>query len=447
VTSHTRAYLFRACLAALGVASLSLAAAGGGCGTDADGGGGGGSGGGTGGSGGGAGGGTGNGSSCVLPGPGASACSASSSLPALDTELFIGGLDRPVYATPLPGTDDMIVVEQPGTIRRVHDGALAATSFLDVDVAYDTYEQGLLSVAFHPDYLENGRFFVAYTSPGPDVENVVAEYRVSADPFVADPNEVDRLMHVPDPETNHNGGMLAFGADGYLYASLGDTGDDTQCGESPGCAQDTTELFGKILRFDVDAAEDDYIAPCAPFELPEGRPEVWFYGLRNPWRFSFDRLTGDMYVGDVGQNDVEEVSFVPAGTAGGVNFGWRGYEGFDEYAPEIAELVVEHHEPVVTQAHAGEPGASEQAVRDVACIIGGYVYRGSAIPELQGYYFFGDCVSNDIAVFRMCDGEVTDLQRVLEGETFSLASFAEDADGELYLVSGAGSIRRIVAAP
>lgn len=437
------AFGFRAAVALSVLASVAVGAASCGDSAPGDAGGGGGTGGGSGDGGTGGGG----GDACSLPGTGATACAAVT-LPELTTELFVGGFDRPLFAAPLPGTDDIVVVEQRGTIQRIHEGAIAETEFLDIEdrVDYDDNEAGLYSIAFHPDYLENGRFFVAYNGE-PGQQNVVAEYRVSdSDPLVADDTEIDRLMEIDDPELNHNGGMMQFGADGYLYVALGDSGSDSSCESPSGCAQDTSEIFGSILRYDVDAAGSDYVAPCAPFPAPGGDPHIWYHGLRNPWRFSFDRLTGDMYVADVGETDVEEVSFVPAGSPGGLDFGWRAYEGFEVENPDLVSYVTDHFEPVVVQRHTGQAGASTQPVRNSQCVVGGYVYRGDAIPALRGFYLFGDCQSNDIAAFRMCDGEVSDFQRVLAGEHAYLASFFEDADGELYILAS-DQIRRIIVKP
>jgi glucose/arabinose dehydrogenase len=369
-------------------------------------------------------------------------------LPALDTELVVGGLDAPVYVTQLPGTNDLLVVEQGGVIERVHEGALADTPFFEIDVDFDMKERGLFSIAFHPDYMNNGRFFVAFT---PDAtHNRVSEFHVSADPLVADSDdEVARLVDVDDPDWNHNGGMLAFGPDGYLYVSMGDGGGGGDNHGELGNGQNLDSLLGKILRLDVENAAGEYIADGHPFDAPEGRPEIWMYGLRNPWRFSFDRLNGDVYIGDAGQEKVEEVDYVPAGTGAGANFGWRGYEGDEVYDQEVADMITDHHGPIVQVHHPDDPLAGDEIIENAACMIGGYVYRGAAIDGLFGYYVFGDCQGTGVAAFRVCDGERQDLQAVpgLSSQGFGLTSFGEDAVGELYMVfAGTGELRRVIAA-
>lgn len=352
-------------------------------------------------------------------------------LPALTaTPITDETFEAPVFVTQAPGRADALwVVEQVGRIRLVINGSL--TTFLDLrDRVEDGGERGLLGLAFHPEYAENGRFFVAYT-PASQSLNVVAEYRRSGDPNVADSAEVVRLVEFEDPESNHNGGMLAFGPDGFLYVGMGDGGGGGDQHGTIGNGLDTDTLLGKILRLDVDAADDAYAAAGNPFVGGGGRPQVWAYGVRNPWRFSFDRLTGDFWLGDVGQNQYEEIDFRAHDDAPGANFGWRAYEGFAVFDEETTSLVTDHAEPifVIDRSDAFLPGACS--------ITGGYVYRGEAIPGLRGAYLFGDYCSRAVGALRLCDGAVEDAQLVpgLEGRAPGLVSFGEDLAGELYLVS------------
>jgi glucose/arabinose dehydrogenase len=365
----------------------------------------------------------------------------------------VGSFDSPLFVTQAPDADDTLwVVERIGRIRLVRGGAILPTDFLDIRTLVTTEgnEQGLLGLAFHPDYATNGRFFVAYTAgpnlapdrPGP---NIVAEYRRSAtDPERADPAEVRRLVEQADIRFNHNGGMLAFGPDRFLYVAMGDGGGSCDTGRN---AQRRNTLLGKLLRLDVDNVAGMFAAAGNPFTLPEGLPQIWAYGLRNPWRFSFDRLTGDLWIGDVGQNAKEELDFQPAGAAGGANYGWEAFEGDVSASISCGRLDTimgnPHTPPLLIVNH----GSATEVVRSACSIIGGYVYRGSAIPELRGVYVFGDYCSPDVAAFRYCDGAIRGWQRIPGiGRAGDLVSFGEDNRGELYLVYIAGrSVTRLVA--
>jgi glucose/arabinose dehydrogenase len=287
-------------------------------------------------------------------------------------------------------------------------------------------ERGLLGLAFHPGYADNGRFFVNYTNVDGDTELV--ELARSADPDVASPEPVRVFFTVDQPFANHNGGMLAFGPDGYLYVGLGDGGS---AGDPQDNAQGLDTKLGKILRIDVDA----YPTP-PPGNVAGGDPDVWDWGLRNPWRFSFDRATGDLYIGDVGQNALEEIDVEPAGE-GGRNYGWRIMEGDRCFRPPSGCDPTGLTPPVVSYD------------RDLGCsVTGGYVYRGGALPGLVGRYLYGDYCSNRVFSFRWSGGaaeahvELTgDLDP--EGRIQGLTSFGEDAAGELYVVSRDGSVFRI----
>ena len=343
------------------------------------------------------------------------------------------GFDRPLYVTHSGnGTGRLFVVEQSGNIWVVSDGQRLETPFLDVsdllenDVFSGGYtERGLLGLAFSPDYATSGIFYINYT----DVEGttIVARYHVSADdPDVADPASAETILWQEQPYANHNGGHMAFGADGYLYISLGDGGSG---GDPENRAQNLGTWLGKILR--VDVSGETYALPeDNPFVGTEDAlPEIWAYGLRNVWRFSFDRATNDLYLADVGQNQWEEVNFQPADSAGGENYGWRPYEATHPYSGEPASesMVL----PVAEYGH--NLGAS---------ISGGYVYRGAAVPDLVGAYIYGDFGSGNIwSLYRDANGDwQNNLFMSNSGHTIS--SFGEDENGELYLVDYNGTILR-----
>jgi glucose/arabinose dehydrogenase len=340
-----------------------------------------------------------------------------------------GGLVRPDYLTHV-GDDRLFVVEQPGRIRIIADGQLRDRPFLDIvdKVTTDGNEQGLLSVAFHPDYQTNGQLFVNYTRPR-DGATVIERYTVSQDdPDRADDQSGKVILTIAQTEANHNGGLIKFGPDGYLYIGMGDGGGAGDRHGAIGNGQDLNALLGKMLRIDV-TNQDTYAVPSNnPFEN-----EIWSYGWRNPWRFSFDRSTGDLFLADVGQNAYEEVHFQAAASAGGENYGWRIMAGSHCFNPQEgcdqAGLVL----PIAEYSHA-EGGCS---------ITGGYVYRGSKYPVLQGTYFFGD----------YCSGKIWSLQR--EGDRWQMnnrlgsgariSSFGEDVNGELYVIDHGGSVYQLAA--
>jgi glucose/arabinose dehydrogenase len=292
-------------------------------------------------------------------------------------------------------------------------------------------EQGLLSVAFHPNYGENGRFFVYYTDT--DGDTVVARYQVSDDdPNQANPDSALVLLTQSQPYGNHNGGLLKFGPDGYLYIGLGDGG---YANDPLLAGQDTATLLGKLLRLDVDFNESGYAIPANnPFVNDEAaRNEIWAYGLRNPWRFSFDRLTGDLYIADVGQNIWEEVHFQPANSPGGENYGWNIMEGAHCFQAESCdETGLE--QPIVEHQH----GTGD------CSITGGYVYRGQQFLSLYGNYFYGDyCSGNMWSLLRQPDGTWVNNQ-VFGLRGLFISSFGVDVNGELYLLSyGDGVVYQI----
>lgn len=346
------------------------------------------------------------------------------------------GLERPVYVTAAPDdTTRLFAVEQPGRIRLIVDGEVLATPFLDIVPLVESSgsEQGLLSIAFSPDFADSGLFYVYYTArSGEGVgDNTIARYRVSADDSNrADPESGEILIAVPDSRRNHNGGLLLFGPDGYLYAGLGDGGGG---GDPDGNGQNPATLFGSLLRIDP-RPEGGYAIPADnPFaDSGEGAPEVWAWGLRNPWRYSFDRETGDLYIADVGQNAIEEIDFLAAETPGGTNFGWNVMEGttcYREPSCDSTGLTL----PVAEYSH--DHGCS---------VTGGYVYRGTLEPALDGVYLFGDYCSGLVwGLGRDASGSWVMSEPVETG--LRISSFGEDADGELYLVANSGEIFRVAA--
>src|SRR3954453_4915205 len=280
------------------------------------------------------------------------------------------GLDQPVALTHA-GDTRLFITEQTGTIRIYDALGLRATPFLDIrSLVLSGGERGLLSVAFHPQYRDNGLFFVYYTNRNGD--NSIARYKVSSDPDRADSATGTILLTIAHPNfANHNGGQLQFGPDGYLYIGTGDGGSG---GDPNNNAQNLNQLLGKLLRIDVDHGTPYAIPPSNPFVSHSGaRGEIWAYGLRNPWRFTFDRANGDMWIGDVGQGDYEEVDLQPATSVGGENYGWRKMEGFPCFNPSANCADISLTPPIIEYSHAGG-----------ACSIsGGYRHRGTQIPSLK----------------------------------------------------------------
>ena len=344
--------------------------------------------------------------------------------------LITDGLNGATYLTHA-GDERLFVVEKPGRIRIIQDGALLPAPFLDISerVESDFSERGLLSVAFHPNYAENGRFFVNYTDN--DGDTVISRFQVTADANVADAADETILLTLPQPFPNHNGGQLQFGPDGYLYVGMGDGGAANDPQEN---GQNEATLLGAMLRLDADggSAEANYAVPASnPFLNSDGRNEIWATGVRNPWRFSFDRLTGDLFIADVGQNMWEEISFQPANSPGGENYGWNILEGnhcFKDDACDDTGTVL----PIYEYKH--ENGRCS--------ITGGYIYRGQQFPALSGNYFFGDYCSGEIWALTPADTSPWPVQFLLDTD-LSIASFGEDAQGELYVVDLQGGIYQI----
>ena len=344
------------------------------------------------------------------------------------------GLSSPVAITNAKdGSGRLFITLQGGQIMIYNGTQVLATPFLSIAALISCCgERGLLSVAFHPNYTSNGFFYVYYTNTNGDL--VIARYRVSANPNIADPNSASIVLTIPRNPAygNHNGGQLQFGPDGYLYIGPGDGGGG---GDPDHNGQNLNSLLGKILRIDVNNGSPYGIPPTNPFVdgNPNTRDEIWAYGVRNPWRFSFDRLTGDLFIADVGQSNWEEVDFQTAGSAGGQNYGWNTMEGNHCYPPSTPSCNMSGLTlPILEYSHSF--GCS---------ITGGYRYRGSRIPELYGKYLYSDYCSGRIwgATFNGSTWTTTELADT----TYSVTTFGEDEAGEIYFNDyAAGVIYRIV---
>jgi glucose/arabinose dehydrogenase len=336
------------------------------------------------------------------------------------------GLSQPVFATTPPADSSrLFVVEQTGRIRLIRKGVLQSTPFLDLRAKVSTGgERGLLGLAFHPDYNANGKFYVDYTDRNGNT--VVEQYRRSATNFQIASPSAKLIFRITQPYANHNGGMLAFGPDRYLYVGMGDGGS---AGDPGNRAQNINSLLGKILRVNIDTNAAYAIPPTNPYVGRDGSDLVWSIGLRNPWRFSFDRLTGDLWIGDVGQDRYEEIDRSKAPDAGrGVNYGWRVLEGTHCYNPPTGCSTAGKTMPIATYTHS------------VGCsVTGGYVYRGSAYPDLRGVYIFGDYCSGRIWGLDAA-GANSQTPTLLYDAGANISSFGEDNLGNLYLVDRNGDI-------
>jgi glucose/arabinose dehydrogenase len=345
---------------------------------------------------------------------------------------LVAELEMPVFLTSPAGDSRLFVVEKPGRVRVIEGGQLRPEPFLDLTGRVSLgMEQGLLGLAFHPRYATNGWLYVNYTDTEGDTR--VVRYTVSHDPNVADSASAKLVLRVDQPYANHNGGMVAFGPDGMLYIGLGDGGS---AGDPKENGQDPTTLLGAMLRIDVEGADPYAIPPDNPFVgIKDARPEIWAIGLRNPWRYAFDRPSGKLYIADVGQNELEEIDVVGVADKG-PNFGWDIMEGTRCYEPKKCDkrgLVL----PVLEYG------------RDDGCsVTGGYVYRGKAIPDLSGHYLYSDYCQGWLRSFRLSpSGAAAERREYAAGKLGLVTSFGEDAAGELYVMTLDGKVLRLIAAP
>jgi glucose/arabinose dehydrogenase len=358
----------------------------------------------------------------AMPGPSTStsdgAPRAAASPPAVSLQRLPGAYDAPVYLTaPRGDTSRLFIVEQTGAIRIIKDGTAVSRPFLDISGKVSSGgEQGLLSMAFDPGYATNRRFYVNYTNTAGDTR--VVRYRASAsDPDVAVASSARIILRVDQPYSNHNGGQLQFGPDGRLYVGMGDGGS---AGDPQGRAQNSRSRLGKLLRLNVN------VSPV--------RVAVYAKGLRNPWRFSFDRSTGALWIGDVGQGAREEIDYLRPGRPAGANFGWNGYEGTLVYNARTASRLAKSSLAFPVSQYGRDLGYS---------VTGGYVYRGSALPALRGFYLFADWGSGHVWAKKGPGGPRRTVAG-LDGQVPQISSFGQDARGELYVVSLAGSVFKIV---
>jgi glucose/arabinose dehydrogenase len=342
-------------------------------------------------------------------------------------ELVAVGLTRPLFATAPPAdTQRVFVVGQDGRVHVLRNDTLLTRPYLDLR-PFVTFsgEQGLLGMAVHPRYAQNGYTYLHYTNTEGDGR--IVRYRVTQDPDSADPLSGDTVLRIDHRNIYHQGGMLAFGPDGFLYVALGDDG-------APVGARDLRVMTGKILRLEVDAAHPYAIPPSNPFVGRSGAlPEIWASGLRNPWRMSFDRANGDLYIGDVGQLSWEEIDVQPAGSSGGDDYGWFTMEGthcFEATTCDQTGIALPMHE----YSHT-----------DGCAVIGGYVYRGEALKELAGRYLYSDLCSARVWSFRYREGRALDHrdETPFLGPGIPVTSFGEGARGELYITTHAGLVFRL----
>jgi len=366
--------------------------------------------------------------------PPTASCAAGTPAPgavSLTARLVASGFRSPLDLQAVPGDRERLyVVEQGGRIRVVRDGQLQSTPFLDISGRISSGgERGLLGLAFHPQFAANRRFFVNYTNPRGDTH--VAEFRAaSADD--ADPGSERLLLTVAQPFANHNGGGLAFDVSGRLLIALGDGGSG---GDPLGNGQRLDTLLGKILRVDVDSGAPYAVPADNPFRGAAGAaPEIWAYGLRNPFRIAVDRPTGDLYIGDVGQGRIEEIDVGLASRRGGENYGWNVAEGSQCYSPASGCDRTGLTPPVFEYSHS--EGCS---------VTGGVVYRGCRMPDLAGTYFFGDFCSGLVRSFRLVNGQATDVRDWTAGlrGIDSPTAFGLDADGEVHVVDYDGEVYRL----
>jgi glucose/arabinose dehydrogenase len=370
----------------------------------------------------------------AVPTPVAADPSASS----VKLSVVASGLSSPVFVTsPDDGTNRLFIVQKTGKVKIVQDGGLLPGTFLTVAGKISGGgERGLLGLAFHPSFKTNRKFYVDYTDTRGNT--VIREYKASAtNPNIVESGSGRTILRIAQPYANHNGGMLAFGPDGYLYIGTGDGGS---AGDPGNRAQSLNSLLGKILRINVNgkSGTKQYKIPASnPYVGRAGLDEIWERGLRNPWRFSFDSLNGNLWIGDVGQNRYEEVDRAihsSTGTGRAYNWGWRLMEGFHCYRPSSGCTTSGLRRPLLEYPHTGGRCA----------VTGGYVYRGTAIPALYGWYVYGDYCSGEVFTIRnAARSKPTPVRLFGSGSGRLISSFGEDAAGELYVVDLRGTVYRI----
>ena len=363
-------------------------------------------------------------------------------------------LDKPVYATSIMLDAEIIfVVEQDGVIRIINNSKLEETPFLDItdrvqSPFYPADERGLLGFALDPNFKQNGFFYVNYV----DQRNTSIVSRFSSKNLIADSASENYIIQLEQPYSNHNGGHLAFGPDDYLYISFGDGGS---AGDPEGRGQDLHSLLGKILRIKVDDKLYDIPLDNPFYNIENAKAEIWHYGLRNAWRFSFDMANGDMYIGDVGQWDWEEINYQSSNSKGGLNFGWNIFEGKHCYKDHELCQSKDTVFPIFTYPHDANYiktliGWTQKDMNGCS-VTGGYVYRGDAIPEMYGRYIFGDYCTGKVWSFINNKGKIRDIKdhtlEILEPikkESFYLSSFGQAYNGELFLIDYNGSLYKIL---
>ena len=375
----------------------------------------------------------------------------------LSSELVSDGFKKPVFVISYP-TDASIlyVVEQAGKIIVLDSGQKKSKPFFNINKRVVNPfrpgdERGLLGFAFHPDHENNKKFYINYIDN--DGHTIVSEF-IAQSKYKADHNSERVLLKLEQPYGNHNGGHIEFGKDGYLYIAIGDGG---AAGDPLDSGQDLTSLFGKVIRIDINGSPYSIPKSNPFYGIKNAREEIWAWGLRNAWRFSFDKKTGDIYYGDVGQNKWEEVNFEPASSSGGNNYGWRQMEASYCFEPKenckrdgMVLPIIEYPNDAYHPAFA--LGRKNQLNVEGCSVTGGYVYRGKKLKGFEGVYFFGDYCSGNIWSFKVIDGKANEFKNrteeinIADGEfTNYISSFGQDADGEIYIVDYNGAVYKIIA--
>ena len=374
--------------------------------------------------------------------------------PQLNAKFIAGDFKEPLYLKNYPGKlDSLLILEQEGIIQLVYRNNKLPTPFLDIsdrvhEPWYPADEMGLLGLAFDPNFKDNGRFYVNYVND--NSETIISRFNIKGG--IGDPHSEEILISLKQPYPNHNGGFIEFGPDGYLYISIGDGGST---GDPDKRAQDLSNLFGTILRIDVNTMEKYLIPINNPYiNRSNSKKEIWHYGFRNVWRFSFDKLNGDMYIGDVGQNNWEEINFIRANSKGGGNFGWSILEGNHCYPKDNNKCDSQNTiKPLFEYPNDANylktiVGITQSKMHGCS-VTGGYVYRGVKKPELYGRYFFGDYCTGKVWSLKNNNGNIDIIDHTLElldgmnKKQFYLSSFGQDENGELYIIDYTGDIYSI----